>query len=170
MKKIEKIAGVLGAAVLAAFLFISDEALAYDQFRGDEGDKITLRIDLPSYSEEERSRSKGYKSVKYEICTEDGTAKGAPWVGIFLGGSPMPGTDYIGLCGFDAEFTSLTAYTKYLTLSWPTVDDDVKENEEYFWIKLKNPKVLKDNTWAPHSGSQHVPSTIKVQVLIEDND
>ena len=175
MKKIEKaIAGVLGGTVLAAFLFISDDALAYEQFTGTEGKQIKIKIKLPTFPHEARQRSKGFKGVRYEICTRDGTAKGAMWSG-FLGGSPTwaPDTDYLSFCGIKVEFTSHNNYSKSLKLTWPTADDDVKEDNEYFWIDLTNPQVIpagRATSWHDWNGSHHVPSKIEIQAIIEDND
>ena len=175
MKKIEKaIAGVLGGTVLAAFLFISDDALAYEQFTGTEGKQIQIKIKLPTFPHEARQRSRGYKGVRYEICTRDGTAKGGTWSGYLFGGggSYTPGTDYLNFCGYKVEFTSHNNYSKSLKLTWPTADDDVKEDNEYFWIDLTNPQVMRagKTTWEDWNGSHHVPSKIEVQAIIEDND
>ena len=163
MKKIEKaIAGVLGGAVLAAFLFISDNALAYEEFSVVEGKRADIKIQLPSFS----GNQQGYKGVRYDICTRDGTAESG---------------DYLEVCQLQVQFTSPDNHTKYLKLAWPTTDDDVMEDNEDFWIDLTNPEVLPvpapagtrgsdTGVWEAHQGSSHVPLSISIKVIIEDND
>ena len=40
------------------------------------------------------------------------------------------------------------------------------------WLNLTNPRVKRwgSNMWESHSGSHHTPATIKIQIVIKDDD
>ena len=160
--------GLLGGAILGACL-IGGGAHAYQQFSGTEGSWIDIRHSLPSFPHEARRHSPGYTAVRYTLCTKDGTAKGAPWS---WGGDVDPEADYIGVCGFKRTLKSNNNYHKQLIVKWNTREDDRAEGDEYFWLYLTDPEVMRpgSNTWQSHGGSHHVPSRITIQVTIRDDD
>ncbi|MDE0279066.1 MAG: hypothetical protein OYH76_24485 [Defluviicoccus sp.] len=107
--------------------------------------------------------------MRYKLCTEDGTAKGAPWS---WGGEVDPEADYIGICGLKWELKSNGNYSKQFVVKWNTREDDRVEGDEDFWLKLTDPEVLRPgkSAWQSHGGSHHVPLTIKFRLTIRDDD
>lgn len=163
------LAALLGVVVLGACLFATGEAHAYTSYRFSEGDKWQIKQSLPSFPHEARRFARGYAAVKYKLCTSDGTATGyisSWWY------NPPAGTDYIGNCSGDHILDSFSRFDKQINLAWYTVEDTVKEGDEYFWINLTNPRVKNwgSTTWQSHSGSHHIPSSITIQVVIVDDD
>lgn len=172
------ITGVLGGAVLAVFLFASNEALAYEQVRAKEKDQtVSWTYNLPSYPHEaRRMQGAGYDGVRYTICMTDGTATGIEWsdfiASIFKNRSLRKGKDYPRICGLVAEAKSRGRFSKWYEFNWFHMDDDEREGDEYYWIELSNPEVKRpgSSTWQSTSGSHHVPATIKFQIIIQDDD
>ncbi len=166
--------GVLGI-LLGAFVLAPSAVFAYQQVYGEEGTSIKFTVKLPAMPHEARVRSRGYKSVRYDLCTEDGTAKGVSF-SLFSTTPSATGTttdpDYFLICNYKLELTSKNNFSKYYDFSWITFEDELVEGDEYFWVKLKNPEVIKggQSNWQSWSGSSHVPSSITVQVNIQDND
>ena len=174
MKVAKNLLGVLcGVSIAGMLFFAASSAFAYSQVRVMEGESGSYRVKLPTFPHEARRRSKGYEAVRYRICTEDGSAKGG-YSASFFGSNYPEGTDYPKFCptGWKVTFTSAGRYSKYLDLTPSTVEDSEKEGEEDYWIKLTNPEVIPGggSSWQSHSGSHHIPSTIKVQVIIVDDD
>ncbi len=119
----------VGWMIAGALLFCSPGAFAYQQVTVTEGQSAKFRVKLPTFPHEARQHSSGYKSVKYHICSSDGTATGGV-SSTFFGADYPAGTDYRTFCppmGLKITFTSTSNYSKYLDLSWPTVDDDDKK-------------------------------------------
>ena len=164
--------GLLGGAVLGACLIGAGGAQAYEQFSGTEGGQIEIRYSLPTFPHEARRHSPGYSGVRYNFCTKDGTATGAPWAQLFGGGDVDPEADYIRACGFKWTLKSNNNYNKQLILKYNTRHDDRAEGNEYFWLYLTQPEVRRpgSDVWQSHGGSHHVPSRIAIQLTIEDND
>lgn len=159
-----------GGAILAACLLAAGGAHAYTSYSATEGNAISVSQPLPTFPHEARRVSQGYSAVRYTICTEDGSATGATWVP-FRTDYPE-GTDYLRFCGYKWQLNSTNNYSKQIKIQWNTREDDDKEGDEYFWLYLKDPEVKRpgSNTWQSHGGSHHVPSTIKIQMVITDDD
>ena len=162
--------GLLAGAALGACAMGSGGAAAYQQVSGTEGDAIAIDYSLPSMPHEMMRHHRGYSGVRYKLCTRDGTAKGAPWR--LDGGEIDPEADYIGLCGVTWTLTSSNNYSKQLVLDWNTREDDRAEGDEYFWLDLTDPEVMRpgSGTWESHGGSHHVPLKITFQLIIRDDD
>ena len=171
-----RLSGLLGGAVLGTCLLAGGGAEAYQQVSGPEGGRIEIRYSLPAFPHEARRYSPGYSAVRYKLCTKDGTAKGihVPIAAMFFGGGQDfdPDLDYLGVCELQWTLNSNNNYNKQLVLEWKTREDDRVEGDEYFWLYLTDPEVMRpgSNTWQSHSGSHHVPLKIEFQLTIEDND
>lgn len=174
---VRRITGILWAAVFAIFLFASDEALAYEQFRVGEGSWEKMTVNLPSYPHEARRfQNAGYDGVRYKFCLSDGTAKGVDWsviaANFFSKKNVTKGKDYIRICDLVATAKSGGRFSKWFEFTATSFEDKEKESDEYYWIYLSSPEVKRpgSSTWESHSGSHHVPSTIRIQVIIEANN
>ncbi len=173
---VRRITGILWAAVLAIFLFISNEAFAYEQFRVGENEWKKVSFNLPSYPHEARRfKNAGFDGVRYSVCLSDGTATGVDWsvVGSNIRDySRLEGKDYVSGCGFVYTAKSRGRFSKWFEFYTTPLDDAEKEGDEYYWFHFSNPEVKRagSSTWESHSGSHHVPATIRVQIIIVDND
>ena len=162
------LAALLGGVILGACLFAASEAHAYTSYRFSEGDNWEIKQNLPSFPHEARRFATGYSAVQYKFCMSGGTA-----TGVTFQFNPPLGTDYFHECsGNYYTLTSFGRFSKQIKLTWFTLEDTVREGDEYFWIKLTSPRVKNwgSNTWVSHSGSHHVPSNITIQVVIVDDD
>lgn len=168
--------GAIAGAIFSLCLFAADGALAYSQRTIEEGGNDIFRYSLPTFPHEaRRSATAGYSAVRYQACTTDGTANGYVFhFGPNAYASGDSGTaDYFGVCNLVIEFTSRNRFTKYYDFQPITYDDEHTESNEYFWIKLTNPEVVKwgKSSWeSGPSSSTHVPQSITIQVTISDND
>ncbi len=82
------------------------------------------------------------------------------------------GTDYFGLCRIDIDLKGTGKLDKQIVIKWSTLEDNVRDGNEYFWLTLTNPrfKLWGENTWRSDGGNHDIPATIKTQIVIKDDD
>jgi len=163
--------GMLGLATLLGACLLAGGNASAEEFSGTEGSRIEGRVWLPIPRWAQQQIHSGWTSVRYKVCTEDGTATGAT----FGGGSVDPEADYLGVCELKMTFTrSDTPFKHYLDVSWPTADDDRPEGDEYFEVKFTDPEVIEwpgTSRWQPYGGwGMQLPWTITLKLTIKDND
>ena len=113
------------------------------------------------------AESPDWLNLRYSICASGGTATGTPF-----SFRPPKGKDYLNFCGLDYHLKSFGRFDKRIELKWFMLGDTDQEGDEYFWLNLTNPRVKRwgSNMWESHSGSHHTPATIKIQIVIKDDD
>jgi len=164
---------MLGMCLLGTGETKAQSSVQYGEAGAVEGTGISINYNLPSFPHEQRLTHPGYSGVRYKLYTTDGTATGQLNVPLFpTDGDINEDTDYIGVSGWPWTLQSNGNYSKTLVLTYNTRDDDRPEDDENFFLSLKEPEVLPagSTTWESHGGSHHVPLEIKFVMNIHDND